>query len=196
MHPHTFIFFGQSGAGKGTQVQLLQKYLEQKKRNVLKIETGAKFRELLTSETLTGRQTKDRIGRGLLLPDFLAIALWGREIIEKITGKEDLILDGLARRPHEAQMLAGGMTFYNRHKPFVIYIKVSETWCTTRLTERGRADDTPNQIKKRLDWFNWNTVPSIAYFHENSNYNFIEINGEQSVENVHKEILEKTKLNI
>ncbi len=195
MHPYTFIFFGQSGAGKGTQVELLKTVLEKKGRNVLKIETGAKFRELLTSETLTGRQTKDRIGRGLLLPDFLAISLWGRALIEQITGKEDLILDGLARRPHEAQMLDGAMTFYNRQKPFVVYIKVSEEWCAKRLAERGRGDDTPNQIKKRLDWFNWNTVPSIAYFHENPNYVFVEINGEQSIADVHREILEKTKLN-
>ena len=42
-----------------------------------------------------------------------------------------------------------------------------------------------------MSWFDADVKPAIGYLKENPNFNFIHINGEQTVEQVHAEILSK-----
>ena len=70
-------------------------------------------------------------------------------------------------------------------------MNVSKEWSFTRMMERKRADDTPEKIQNRLDWFEKDVTPAINFFKNKDRYNFIEINGEQTVEEVHKEIINK-----
>ena len=64
-----------------------------------------------------------------------------------------------------------------------------KAWSYTRMMERRRADDTPEKIQNRLNWYEKDVLPSIEYFKNKMGYNFIEINGEQMIENVHKDII-------
>jgi adenylate kinase family enzyme len=48
-------------------------------------------------------------------------------------------------------------------------------------------------IETRLEWYKTDVVPVVEYYRTNSYYNFVEINGEQSVEAVHAEILKAIK---
>ena len=191
--PQTFILFGRSGSGKGTQARLLIKYLkEQKNRKVFYVETGQRFRDFLSKDNYTSRLTNEVMKTGGLLPPFLPIWIWSDFFVENLTGDEDMVLDGLCRVASEAKVLDSAMKFYKRHNPVVVYIKTSYEWSFARLKGRGRADDTDEYIKSRLDWFDWNVVPAMAFFHENPDYCFIEVNGEQTPEEVHMEILSKT----
>ncbi len=61
---------GLPGAGKGTQADLLAKKL-----NIPRISTGDMFREALQSETELGKQVKQYVERGELVPDSLTVAL-------------------------------------------------------------------------------------------------------------------------
>jgi hypothetical protein len=45
------------------------------------------------------------------------------------------------------------------------------------------------QIDKRLDWFDKDTLPALAYMKGDHLFNFIEVNGEQSIEKVHADIM-------
>jgi adenylate kinase family enzyme len=81
------------------------------------------------------------------------------------------------------------MKFYKIEKPTVIYIKTSDEWCFARLKARGRGDDSDEYIKSRLSWFEWNVVPAISYFYDNKDYNFFEIDGERTIEEVHEPFL-------
>jgi adenylate kinase family enzyme len=57
---------------------------------------------------------------------------------------------------------------------------------------RGRVDDkNEEQVNGRLAWFDRDVLPVIEYFRENDRYTLLEINGEQTIEEVHREILEK-----
>lgn len=188
----TFIFFGKSGSGKGTQAELLQKYMADKKGvEPIYIETGQKFRNFIDQSNYSASLTKEVLSTGGLMPVFMPIWLWTGDLVEKFEGKRDLILDGLCRRPDEAPVLDSAMKFYKLGKPFVFFIKTSDSWSFERLKARSRKDDTDEYIKSRLKWFDWNVVPAMAYFYENEDYHFFEINGEQSIEDVHKEIIEK-----
>lgn len=189
MNPKAIVFFGRSGCGKGTQAKLLADYLKGKSREVLYVETGNAFREFTKGESLTSKNIQDILKNGHLIPVFLPIWVWTDFMIKNFTGKEDMILDGVCRRKEEAIALDSAFDFYQIEKPIVILMNVSKDWSYTRMMERKRADDTPEKIQNRLNWYERDVVPSIEYFHTKSGYNFIEINGEQTIENVHKDII-------
>jgi adenylate kinase len=192
MTPQTFIFFGKSGSGKGTQAELLIKGLEEKGGETLYIETGQKFREFIArEENYASTITREILSKGGLMPVFMPIWLWTGELVEKFDGTQHLVLDGLCRRVDEAPVLDSALQFYKRSRPIVIYVNVSDEWALTRLRARGRSDDTEEYLKTRLNWFEWNVKPAMAFFHEHPGYDFLEINGEQSIEDVQKEILAK-----
>ncbi|MEK7117038.1 MAG: nucleoside monophosphate kinase [Patescibacteria group bacterium] len=196
MQPQTFIFFGPSGSGKSTQAKLLQEEIKKRdpERNILYIETGKKFRELAESDSFTAKEIKKAIENGNLLPEFLPIWVWTGFMMDNITGNEHIFMDGLARQPKEAPVLDSAIKFYKRENPFVISINISDEWATKLLKNRGRSDDNKDEIKKRLDWYHENVIPAIEYFKNNSYYKFIPINGEQTIEEVHKEIMKKMDL--
>lgn len=196
MTPQTFIFFGPSGSGKGTQSKLLQEKLkkEDPNRDIIYIETGKKFRKLAESDSFTARKIKKIIENGSLLPEFLAVWVWAGIMIDKIVGDEHVFLDGISRQANEAPVLDSALKFYKRENSFIISINVSNKWATERLKSRARYDDTDEEIKKRLSWYNKSVLPAIEYFKTNPYYKFISINGERSIEEVHQEILQKVNL--
>lgn len=191
MDSQAFVFFGRSGCGKGTQAKLLADFLKKNGRVVLSIETGSVFRELIKGESLTSKNIQNIIKDGHLIPVFLPIWIWTDFMIKNFTGKEDMILDGVCRRFEESVALHSAFDFYKIKKPIIILMNVSKEWSYTRMMERKRADDTPEKIKNRLDWYEKDVLPSIEYFKNKPEFNFIEINGEQSIEDVHKEIIKK-----
>jgi adenylate kinase len=193
--PITCLFYGRSGAGKGTQAKLLQEYLEQHTNHgVLYVETGKGLRDLATKDKyLTGRITKKIISEGGLFPEFLPVWVWSNALVKYYSGEEHLILDGLARRKDEVPVLDSAMEFYNISNPYIFYINVSRGRAFEMLKGRGRPDDTDDSINERLDWFDENVKDAMDAFRELPRYNFIDINGEQSIEEVHQDILTAIK---
>lgn len=193
INPQTFIFFGPSGSGKGTQAKLLIEKLKEKDPNteVLYLETGQKLREFAKEQSFSAQKTKEVIDSGGLMPEFLPIWIWSQFFVDNMTGAEHLVVDGISRKLHEAWILDTALQFYGRVTPIVISIIVSPEWATDRLEERGRVDDKAEEIKRRMEWYEKSVKPALEHFKTNSYYKFVEINGEQSIEAVHKEILEK-----
>ena len=61
MEPLTFIFIGRSGCGKGTQAELLQEYIKKldQQRLIFYIETGERFRQFFTEQSLSSRSAAE-----------------------------------------------------------------------------------------------------------------------------------------
>jgi adenylate kinase family enzyme len=187
--PQTFILFGRSGSGKGTQAELLIEKLKKQGRDVLYIETGREFREFINSGTYTASLTKESLDRGELIPVWLPVWIWAKEFINKFDGTQDLVLDGLARRMTEAPVVDSALKFYGREDCKVLHINVSREEAKNRLMSRGRPDDTEEaKIQRRLDWYDRDVLDVMDYFNEKKGYEFFDINGEQSVEGVHNDI--------
>ncbi len=191
MNSKAFVFFGRSGCGKGTQAKLLVDFLKEKGEKVFYIETGSTFRELVKGDNITSRNIQNILRDGHLIPVFLPIWIWTDFLMKNFTGQENIILDGVCRRKEEAVALDSAFDFYKIEKPNIILMNVSKDWSYTRMMERKRADDSPEKIQNRLGWYERDVLPSIEYFKSKDNFNFIEINGEQSVEDIHKEIIKK-----
>ena len=191
MNPKAFIFFGRSGCGKGTQAQLLLDYLKEKnpEADSLYIQTGAEFRKFMEQDNFTSKRVGEFLSTGKLLPEFLPIWMWTSIFIDKFTAKENLVFDGISRRVEEAPVLDGALDFYDIKDRYVVYINVSEGWARERLLARGRSDDEKKEIDERLAWFEKHVAPVVEIFRKNNKYTFLDINGEQSIDDVHKDII-------
>ncbi|MEK7471500.1 MAG: nucleoside monophosphate kinase [Patescibacteria group bacterium] len=189
MDSRAILFFGRSGCGKGTQAKLLADLLKSQGREVLYTETGSQFREFIKEENYSSKLAENVLKEGGLIPVFLPIWIWTDILVKNFTGEQDLVLDGLCRRFEESVALDSAFSFYKIEKPNIILMNVSKNWSYARMMERKRADDTPEKIQNRLDWYEKDVVPSVEYFRGRERYNFIEINGEQSIDNVHKDII-------
>jgi adenylate kinase family enzyme len=163
-------------------------------RKTLYLETGAKLREFARESSYAAEKTREVLEVGGLMPEFMPIWIWSEFFIKNVSGDEHIILDGVSRRAHEALVIDSVMQFYKREKPFAVFLNVSTEWAAERLKARGRSDDDAAEIAKRMDWYRENVVPALAHFKNNPNYRFLTVNGEQSIEDVHREILEKTNL--
>jgi len=192
MTPQTFIFIGRSGCGKGTQVALLQKLLKEKDpgREIVHLETGSKFREFIAGEGYSNKLSAEIYNRGERQPDFLAVRFWADLLVDKAQIDNHILFDGICRSLPEAKIFSTITDYYTR-KVTVVHINVSRQWSTERLTARGRDDDDPTGIEKRLNWFEQDTALAIDYFKSDNRYDFIDVNGEQSIEDVHKELVAK-----
>ena len=59
------------------------------------------------------------------------------------------------------------------------------------IIKRGREDDTQDQISGRMGWFETDVLPALEIYRNDPRYQVLHINGEQSIEAVHAEIVEK-----
>ncbi len=177
---------GRPGCGKGTQIGIL------KKRNGFSvINTGEMLRKRAEKEDFIGGKIKASLKRGGLIPTPLVFYLWMPRLIEfhkkQVKG---VLFDGNPRKLYEAHMLDEVMDMFGWQNNFcACYIKVSEKEAQLRLGKRGRSDDNKEEIKERLRWFKKEVNPVINYYKKKGV--LLEINGEQSVEEVDRELREK-----
>ena len=117
--------------------------------------------------------------------------MWSHVLIDKFKGTEHAFFDGITRSLPEAMTFTTALEFYGR-KATVVCLDVSRAWSEARLLSRGRSDDVDmDEVKKRLDWFDKDSAPAIDYFNVHGTYKLITVNGEQTIEEVHKEIVAK-----
>lgn len=182
----TFVFIGRSGCGKGTQAVLLQKYLEKKGCAVLRLGTGDCARLRAQKDTLTGHWIKSILDAGGFFPSWLASALMLEMIEPALVSREQImLLDGSPRRMSEAQVLDEFTEYLCRPPVRPIYLDISEDESRSRLTARGRGDDTADAIKNRLAWFTTEVVPVLNYYGNR----LITVSGEGDVNAINAKII-------
>ena len=190
--PYTFLLFGRSGCGKGTQAKLLQEYLEKKDGpgSVLYIYVGDKMRELVQDDSLTAKLANEILLAGEKIPDFLAIWAWANDLVRELKEKTHLIIDGSPRTALEAKALDDTFEFYKRENIKPVLIDVSPEEVAARLLGRGRSDDTKEQIRHRLAYYEKYVAPAVEYYRNESKNKLIVVDGNpHDVNLIHKNIL-------
>ena len=192
----TFVFFGIAGSGKGTQIELLEKFLKNSNPSldITLAYPGSEFRKLTSSGSYTGELVKEKLEGGFLQPDFITISLFSKILTENLSKDNILIADGYPRTIGQSQALESAMDFYSRSNISIIYIKLSKEEASKRMKLRGRSDDTDIGIAQRFDEYVNNILPAMNYFKDKEGYEIYTVNGEQSVEDVHKELISKLEI--
>lgn len=195
MTPHTYVFFGIAGSGKGTQVKLLTDLIASRTgKEVVYLYPGAEFRHLIESSTYTGNIIKDSMAKGELQPDFLTTSIVVHLLQSHLNNEKDIIADGYPRSLAQSEAFEAIMKFYGRTDVKMIYIKLSPEEAMERNLKRGRSDDTAEGIAERFRVYEANVIPAMNYFKDRPGYEIISVNGNQSIEDVHKEIISKLGL--
>jgi adenylate kinase len=120
---------------------------------------------------------------GELVPDEVVIGM----IRERLEGEDGgFLLDGFPRSAPQAEALDELLESLDSALCLVLLLDVGRDELISRLLSRGRADDTPETVAKRLDVYLEQTEPLIGYYEARGL--LARINGEQSVDEVFGEI--------
>ena len=196
MNQQTFIFLGPQGSGKGTHAKELENDLKRldPARGVVHFEMGKNLREIATQDSYTAKLLQDIISRGELVPFNMSSAVLTSYLMQNMKGDEHLIIDGFPRSESQMEVLDSTMAFYKRESPTVVHINISDEEGLKRLLLRGRADDTEDNIRRRLAWTRAEWEKILSCFNKNPIYKILEIDGDKTIDEVHQDILVKLNL--
>jgi adenylate kinase len=134
------ILLGPPGSGKGTQGERLQEDFR-----LPYYATGDILRAAVKEDTEVGKQAKEYMDRGDLVPDEVIIGV----IAERLQGEEaadGFILDGFPRTVPQAEALEAKMSELRREITGVLLIDVPEEEILRRLGGRRTCEKNPSHI--------------------------------------------------
>ncbi len=143
------IFFGPPGVGKGTQAMIVAERMDW-----AHISTGDMLRAHVANGTELGRKAKGIMDQGLLVSDDLVIDMFLQRLGELLPD-QGFVLDGFPRTLVQAQALDQALATMGKAIDIAMNISAPDEILIDRMLNRakdsGRADDTPEAIKTRLD---------------------------------------------
>ena len=177
------VLVGPPGAGKGTQAVFLAEHY-----SIPHISTGDIFRANLKAGTPLGQEAKSFMDRGELVPDSVTNAM----VKDRLTHDDvanGFLLDGFPRNVVQAEVLRAILAEQKRPLDAVLELNIADSEIierlSSRLTCRGcgapspataqacaacggelyqREDDRADVIARRLEVYNEQTAPIIAFY--------------------------------
>ena len=183
------VLVGPPGAGKGTQAQFIASHLA-----IPKISTGDIFRSNVSQGTPLGRQAKEYMDRGDLVPDEVTIAMV-RDRLSEDDAQAGFLLDGFPRNVPQAETLKKQLLDWEERLTVVLELVVDEDEVVRRLSGRRtcrrcervwhimfdpptrdgicdacggelfqRDDDREETVRHRLEVYKKQTAPLVSYY--------------------------------
>ena len=183
------IMLGAPGAGKGTQAKMIAD-----KYHLPHISTGDIFRANIKEGTELGKQAKEYMDRGALVPDELTVKI----LLDRVSAddcKNGYVLDGFPRTIPQAEVLDEALTKLGDAVDLAINVEVPDENIVRRMSGRRaclkcgatyhiehippkkegicdvcgealvqRDDDKPETVQKRLTVYHEQTAPLIEYY--------------------------------
>jgi adenylate kinase len=177
------VLVGPPGAGKGTQAVFLAEHY-----SIPHISTGDIFRANLKTGTPLGQEAKSFMDRGELVPDSVTNSM----VKERLTHDDvanGFLLDGFPRNVVQAEVLRAILAEQKSPLDAVLELNIADSEIierlSSRLTCRGcgapapataqacaacggelyqREDDKAEVIARRLEVYNEQTAPIIAFY--------------------------------
>lgn len=179
------IFMGPPGVGKGTQAkQIVDKY------NIVHLSTGDILRSEVSAKSKLGKQAKQFMDDGQLVPDELLLNMMEKRL-QKSDCENGYLLDGFPRTIPQAIGLEKILVKINHTLDFVISLTADEDELVMRLVlrgkESGRSDDTEEVIKERQRVY-WELTAPLLDFYRKRNV-LTEVDGLGTIPEITKRIL-------
>lgn len=211
------ILLGGPGSGKGTQAELLQERL-----GFTHVASGDLFRENINNQTELGLLAKGYIDQGQLVPDEVTISMIQSrlqkpdvedgilfdgfprtipqaEALEKLLAefhrKIDVVINLSVSEDEIVRRLSGRLICRECqipfHREFNPFKECPLGKCHGEFLYQ-REDDKPETVRERLEVFNRQTAPLIAFFQERGN--LITVSGEGTLESINNRIIDALQL--
>jgi len=204
------IISGPQGSGKGTQAKMLAE-----RYGYLHLDNGSMLRKIAAND----EEIRNLLDSGNLVPDKKMLALMDIYLSDTYGKYENIIFDGFPRTTDQYIELKKWLTEKNQHVDNAVVLTISEDETIRRLSARRvhkttgeiynlitkvppedvteddlvqREDDKPDSIRKRLTLFNEKTKPLFELYKNDGI--LVEVNGEQSIEDIFSEIEHKLNL--
>lgn len=169
------IFFGPAGAGKSVQGQILSARHGWRWLSAGQLLRDSHDPELLKEMSSGDLVSEDRVN------EVMKNALVNAKDIDNV------ILDGYPRQLTQAQWLIDTEPHHERSIKMVVVLEVPKGEILRRLKVRGRADDTPEVIEKRLQIYRQEIYPILDYLNDLGIY-ITHLDGTGTVGQVHDRI--------
>lgn len=183
------IMLGAPGAGKGTQAKMIAE-----KYGLPHISTGDIFRANIKNGTELGKEAKEYMDKGLLVPDELTVRL----LLDRVAQddcKNGYVLDGFPRTIPQAEVLDDKLSELGEKVDYAINVDVPDENIVNRMSGRRaclncgatyhivsippkkegicdvcgselvlRDDDRPETVQNRLKVYHEQTQPLIDFY--------------------------------
>ncbi|MFZ2494761.1 MAG: nucleoside monophosphate kinase [Candidatus Saccharimonadales bacterium] len=174
------LFFGPTGAGKSMQGQMLAARMNWKW-----LSTGEMLRQSTDPEVIAVLKS------GELVSDELTYEVFEQAIAEVREKKyTNVIVDGFPRTATQAEWLAEHMERTGHHIDIVVVLEVPENEIMQRLEKRGRMEDTPETIARRMTIYRQKMYPVLGIFAED-HIPIVHIDGKGTAGQIHDKIYDE-----
>jgi len=212
----TFMFHGPSGAGKDTQVDLLNLYLDMEKIN-----TGDMYRTMPGEGNELAKYWAEKVWKEGVFPTADVTYTLLDQYVKRYDSNKDWVFVSVVRTEDQIAAFDEFIKKQNRELDAFIHFTLSEQVAIERLSQRSfcpickatyhdvynaprkpgicdndgtkletREDDQPKQIKARLRNYNKSIEPILEHFKDI----LIEIDASPSIEEIHKEVVKQLNL--
>ncbi|MDB5176944.1 MAG: adenylate kinase, subfamily protein nonfunctional [Candidatus Saccharibacteria bacterium] len=176
------VFFGPAGAGKSVQGQMLAARMGWRW-----LSTGQMFRESKDPEV------KEILKTGELISDEKTF-----EVVQKVLDDakdiKRLIIDGFPRTMIQAEWLMEDKNSLGREVEMVVVLEVPESVIQERLELRGRDQDKPEIVARRMNIYRQEMYPVLSYFADKA-IKIVHLDGTGTVGQVHDKIMAELEYN-
>ena len=156
------VLLGAPGSGKGTQASRLRQHLQ-----VPHISTGDLLRAAVAAATPLGLKAKAVMEAGNLVSDDIVLGM-----LEERLGRDDaragFVLDGYPRNLAQARALDELLARLEQPVDIAVQLDVDTALLVERIAGRaalqGRADDTPESVRNRLNVYSEQTAPVVEFY--------------------------------
>ena len=183
------MLIGPPGGGKGTQAKFIEESL-----SIPQISTGDMLRENIKNGTPLGKEAKEFMNKGELVPDNVILNIMKKRLLESDCAN-GYILDGFPRTIPQAEGLTSLLSEINQELDVVILLDLKDNIIVQRMGGRRlhsdsgrvyhieynppkinnkdditgedliiRPDDQEDTVRKRLDVYHKQTAPLISYY--------------------------------
>ena len=180
------VLLGAPGSGKGTQATRLKEHLQ-----VPHISTGDLLRAEVAAGSKLGREAKTVMDCGNLVSDEILLGMLEERLARPDTAN-GFILDGYPRNLAQAAALDKLLARIGQPMDFAVQLEVPTDLLVERIagraTAEGRADDSPESVRNRLDIYDCQTAPVIDFYRQRGKLTVVD--GVGSLDDVFNRILE------
>ena len=170
------VILGRQGSGKGTQAaRLVEAY------SPVHVSTGDMLRAAVAAGTELGRRAGVLMDAGDLVGDDLINGIVAERLAQPDVAEHGFLLDGYPRTPDQAAAMEGFLAEAGTTLDGAVNLDVPVDEVTARMLARGRADDTEEAIRRRLDLYEAETAPLLAWFADRGLLDVVDGIGDEDV---------------